>query len=150
MDPDTLELLRRSHEVFGPAGPPPQLAGTAGDQQEPDTSPSGGEAHRHYTGKHGEHNAVLRTAADRDAELRRILTEVTSAHEQAVRESKAVLDAATADHSPASDTPMGEREAGARQASYLRAQRDIIMRARTHAQQAADQLRALRYRSTDT
>lgn len=149
MDPDTLEIIRRSHEVFGAAGPPPRLAGTeaAGDpdQHEP---PPAGEAHQHYAGKQLERDTALRAAAGLDAELRQILQQLADSHEQATRESKAVLDAAAADHAPASDTPMGEREATARRAAYLRAQHDIIERAQAQAQQAAEQVRRLRYHAT--
>lgn len=150
MDPDTLEIIRRSHEVFGAAGPPPRLAGTvaAGERDQHEPPPAGGESHQHYASKQLDRDTALRTAAGLDAELRQILQRLADSHEQATRESKEVLDAAAADQAPASDTPMGEREAIARRAAYLRAQHDIIERAQAQAQQAAEQVRRLRYHAT--
>lgn len=148
MDTDTLELIRRCHEVFGAAGTPPELIGADTEQGRHEPPLSSGPAHRHYADKQLCGAAVLRTAAELDAELRNVLALVLSAHEQGARESKAVLDAATADQAAAADTPMGEREAAARQAAYLRAQHDILQRAQSQAQQAAEQLRRLRYRGT--
>ncbi len=148
MDADTLELIRRCHEVFGAAGQPPELIGTDAERGQHDPTLSSGRAHRHYADKQLERAAVLRTTSGLDAELRHILAGVASSHEQGARESKAVLDAATEDHAVASDTPTGEREAAARKAAYLRAQHEILQRAQAQAQQATEQLRRLRYRMT--
>lgn len=148
MDTGTLELIRRCHEVFRTAGTPPELIGADPERRQHEPASSGGYAQRHYADKQFEHAGALRAAADLDAELRQILAAVLSSHEQGHRESKAVLDAATADHAAAFDTPMGEREAAARRAAYLRTQHEILERAQAQAQQATEQLRRLRYRAT--
>lgn len=144
MDPETLEVIRRAHALFGAPGSPPQLAGVdAGDRQGRGGAPQGGGGYRQAA---AENSAAVRGAGDRDGEVRSTLTRLMSEHQASQQRSQSVLDAARADRAPAADTPMGAREAMARKAAYLRTQRETILRARAQSRRRAAILRALRYR----
>lgn len=143
MDPETLEVIRRAHAMFGAAGSPPQLAGV--DAGERNGTPPGGGSGGGYRQAAAENSAAVRGAVDRDGEVRSTLTRLMSEHQDSQQRSQSVLDAARADRSPAADTPMGAREAMARKAAYLRAQRETIMRTRAQSRRHAALLRKLRY-----
>lgn len=147
MDADTLELIRRGHEVFGNAAPAPFLADIDEAQQGQGLDGHSGHAGSEYAARHQQHGAGLRMGGERDAQVREVITRVMDHYREAHRSSKSVLDAAIADQvPPAEDTPMGRREAAERAAAYLRAQQDTVRQARVHAQKAAEELRAINYR----
>ncbi|WP_055401440.1 MULTISPECIES: transglycosylase [unclassified Mycobacterium] len=86
----------------------------------------------------------LRSSTETDRELARIMTAARADHAQARAATRAVLDDAIADAS--ADTPMAHREAMARMAARLRAQRRHILISRRRARLHALKLRHLRYR----
>lgn len=87
----------------------------------------------------------LRRSTDTDRTLARIMAMAHQDHAQARAATRAVLDDATTDLSTA-DTPMARREAMARMAGRLRAQRRHILNSRRRARLLALRLRRLRYR----
>jgi peptidoglycan DL-endopeptidase CwlO len=150
MDPETLELLRQAHALFGSPGHAPALPG--GDHHDLDhrlahnTSVPIGGAQQVYATDLGNARAALKEAISHDATLRAAVAKVITEHEEARIQSQRILDAANADTAPGADTPMGQREAIARKAAYLRAHHDLLARTRAHSRASAAELRALRYR----
>lgn len=151
MDAATLDLIRRSHELLGAGGVAPQVGGE--DAQRRDEQivrsaglHSSGGGHRQYLADMHDRAAVLRAALANDSKLRAAISELLAQHAADRQASQRVLAAAAADHGPAGDTPMGAREAAARKAAYLRAQRAALLRARAGSRRAALLVRALRYR----
>lgn len=145
MDPETLEVIRRAHAMFGSAGPPPQLTGADAGQRDQQIRGGDPQAGAGYRQAAAESSAAVQGAVDRDGQVRSTLTRLMSEHQESQQRSQSVLDAARADRSPAADTPMGAREAMARKAAYLRAQRETVMRARAQSRRQAALLRKLRY-----
>ncbi|SKO36011.1 NLP/P60 family protein [Mycobacteroides abscessus subsp. abscessus] len=150
MDPETLELLRRGHALFSSPGAAPTLTG--GDHADLDSRlarnagvPIGG-AQQIYAKDLGDARAAIKDAISKDATLRAAIAKMMAEHEEARLQSKKILDAAMADNAPAADTPMGQREAMARKAAYLREHAQLIARTRARSRASAAQLRALRYR----
>jgi SLT domain-containing protein len=89
--------------------------------------------------------ARLRRLADTDRALNSILAEARADRAHASAATRLNLDAAVADVMPATDTPIGRREAMARMAARLRAQHGHIVRSRSRARLLAVRLRRLRY-----
>ena len=89
--------------------------------------------------------ARLHRLADTDRALNAIVAQAQAVRSEASAATRLVLDAAVADVAPASDTPMGRREAMARMAARLRAQHGHIVRAHSRARLLAWRLRRLRY-----
>jgi SLT domain-containing protein len=87
----------------------------------------------------------LRRLADTDGSLAAILSAARAEHLGAKAATAVNLRAAMADAAPASDTPLGRREAMARMAGRLRTQHGHILRARARARLLALRLRRLRY-----
>lgn len=150
MDPDTLELLRRAHEIFGaPAAAPPVPGDTSGEVDQRlagNADLHGGGGHQRYVEDLTQLRASVRASAENDAELRKILAELAASHTEGHRRTKDILDAAHADTAPGSDTPIGQREAITRKAAYLRHQQQAIREAHSKARHTTEALRALRYR----
>lgn len=86
-----------------------------------------------------------RRSGDTDRELAQILATARADHAQASTATRAVLEDAKADATPA-DTPMARREAMARMAARLRTQHRHIAGSRRRARLLALRLRRLRYR----
>lgn len=86
-----------------------------------------------------------RRSADTDRELAQILATARDDHTQARTATRAVLEDAKADATPA-DTPMARREAMARMAARLRTQHRHILNSRRRARLLAHRIRRLRYR----
>lgn len=74
-----------------------------------------------------------------------IIAAARADHEHALAATRAVLEAAESDVTPAADTPMGRREAMARTATRLRTQRRYVIKARRPAKLLARRLRRLHY-----
>lgn len=74
-----------------------------------------------------------------------IIAAARADHEHARAATRAVLEAAESDVTPAADTPMGRREAMARTATRLRTQRRYVIKARRRAKLLARRLRRLHY-----
>ncbi|MCA2308194.1 transglycosylase [Mycobacterium intracellulare subsp. chimaera] len=74
-----------------------------------------------------------------------IIAAARADHEHARAATRAVLEAAESDVTPAADTPMGRREAMARTATRLRTQRRYVIKARRPAKLLARRLRRLHY-----
>lgn len=101
--------------------------------------------------------AAYRTAADRriaqlvasrgvDAELATILAHAARDHQDAHRQTGAVLQAARADAAAPPDNPVAQRELLRRRAARLREQRAHVLAARRRARRRLALMRALRYR----
>jgi cell wall-associated NlpC family hydrolase len=150
MDPETLELLRRSHQLFGLPAAPPELHGDDDPRLDKRLAGNAGlhgrGGHQQYVNDLTKMRETLRAAAGNDAELGKILGQLAADHAEGHRSTTEVLDAAAADTAPASDTSMGNREAIARKAVYLRHQHDTIRGAHARARHTTAALRALRYR----
>lgn len=74
-----------------------------------------------------------------------IIAAARADHEHARAATRAVLEAAESDVTPAADTPMGRREAMARTATRLRTQHRHVTKARRRAKLLARRLRRLHY-----
>ncbi|UGU01360.1 transglycosylase [Mycobacterium intracellulare] len=74
-----------------------------------------------------------------------IIAAARADHERARAATRAVLEAAESDVTPAADTPMGRREAMARTATRLRTQHRHVTKARRRAKLLAHRLRRLHY-----
>lgn len=74
-----------------------------------------------------------------------IIAAARADHAHARAATRAVLEAAESDVTPAADTPMGRREAMARTATRLRTQRRYVIKARRPAKLLARRLRRLHY-----
>lgn len=74
-----------------------------------------------------------------------IIAAARADHEHARAATRAVLEAAESDVTPAADTPMGRREAMARTAKRLRTQHRHVIKARRRAKLLARRLRRLHY-----
>ncbi|MDI3313213.1 MAG: transglycosylase SLT domain-containing protein [Mycobacterium sp.] len=87
----------------------------------------------------------LRHAADADFELAAALSKAHADHTLGRVATRAVLDDAYADTMPATDTPLGWREAVRRMAARLRAQHRQIRRSQRRSQLLARRLAGLAY-----
>ncbi|OBH99545.1 transglycosylase [Mycobacterium sp. E2733] len=87
----------------------------------------------------------VRRSADTDRALARIMAAARDDHAQARTATRAVLEDAKTDSTPA-DTPMARREAMARMAARLRTQHRHILNSRRRARLLALRIRRLRYR----
>ena len=87
----------------------------------------------------------LHRLANTDRALDSILAEARADRAHASAATRLNLEAAVSDVMPASDTPMGRREAMARMAARLRAQHGHIARSRSQARLLALRLRRLHY-----
>lgn len=148
MDPETLSLIQRSHEIFGTAGDAPQVRSDTSTSdallaRNIDKKVGGGQAI--YNSDLDRSRSALRQAGEMDTTMRKVIAQLMAEHAQAHRKTKAVLDAARADNAPASDTPIGRREAIQRKMFYLRQQQESIRTAHSGAQRARASLRKLRY-----
>lgn len=151
MDPETLELLRRAHAVFGTPSAQPTVNGA--DNPPPLDQRLAGNAGLHTGGGQPQYRAeltrfrnALATSAGNDTELRKILAQLAADHAEGHQRTRTVLDAAGADPAPAANTPAGQRELLARQAAYTRQGHDAIRQAHSRARRTTAALRALRYR----
>lgn len=88
---------------------------------------------------------ALRRSSETDRGLAQIMQQARADHAQARATTRAVLDDAYAD-TTAADTPLARREAMARMAARLHAQRRHILNSRRRARLHALRLRRLRYR----
>jgi SLT domain-containing protein len=88
----------------------------------------------------------LRRSADTDHTFARVMSAARADRTHARVATRAVLDAARADATPAGDTAIGRREAINRMVARLRAQHRHIVHARRRARLSAARLRRLRYR----
>lgn len=151
MDPETLELLRRAHAIFGPSPTTPPNIHSNNEHDDLDKRLAGnaelhgGGGHQQYVEELARFRSALRGSTGNDAELSKILAQLAADHAEGHRSTKEVLDAAAADTAPASDTPLGQREAIARKAAYLRRQHDAIREAHARARRTTAALRALHY-----
>lgn len=87
----------------------------------------------------------VRRSAETDRALARIMATARDDHAQARTATRAVLEEAKTDSTPA-DTPMARREAMARMAARLRTQHRHILNSRRRARLLALRIRRLRYR----
>jgi peptidoglycan DL-endopeptidase CwlO len=135
-----LDLLHRAHALF--AGTPESPV-TASRPDVPTMRRAGVPAA--YREAAEARRAELARARGVDAELAAILADARRDHGEAHRLTRAVVDAARADTTPA-DNPVAQRELLRRRAARLRAQHDHVLAARRRARLTAALLRALRYR----
>lgn len=151
MDPETLDLIQRSHAVFG--DPPAQPAIQGGDVSSHDqllvrnADLHSGGGHREYTQELTNSRTYLRESSEQDVAVRKILAQIAADHAAGHRTTRAVLDAAHADQAASvGDSPIDQRELIARKANYLRRQQSAIRDAHHNARRSAAALRLLRYR----
>ncbi|WP_244975698.1 hypothetical protein [Mycobacterium kubicae] len=110
MDPETLELLRRAHAVFGTPSAQPTVNGA--DNPPPLDQRLAGNAGLHTGGGQPQYRAeltrfrnALAASAGNDTELRKILAQLAADHAEGHQRTRTVLDAAGADPAPAANTP---------------------------------------------
>lgn len=89
---------------------------------------------------------LLNHSSHTDRALGEIIAAARADHAQGRAATRAVLEDAQSDATPAADTPMGRREAMARTAARLRTQHRHIARSRRRARLLALRLRRLHYR----
>lgn len=89
---------------------------------------------------------LLNHSSRTDRALGEIIAAARADHAQGRAATRAVLEDAQSDATPAADTPMGRREAMARTAARLRTQHRHIARSRRRARLLALRLRRLHYR----
>nr|WP_221046308.1 transglycosylase [Mycobacterium senriense] len=87
----------------------------------------------------------LTRLANSDRSLGQIITAARADHTYGRAATRATLDAALTDTTPAVDTPLGRREAAARMAARLRAQHRHVAGSRRRARLLARRLRRLHY-----
>lgn len=88
---------------------------------------------------------LLNHSSHADRTVGDIIAAARADHEHARAATRAVLEAAESDVTPAADTPMGRREAMARTATRLRTQHRHVIKARRRAKLLARRLRRLNY-----
>lgn len=88
---------------------------------------------------------LLNHSSHADRTVGDIIAAARDDHERARAATRAVLEAAESDVTPAADTPMGRREAMARTATRLRTQHRHVTKARRRAKLLAHRLRRLHY-----
>ncbi|MCA2318108.1 transglycosylase [Mycobacterium intracellulare] len=88
---------------------------------------------------------LLNHSSHADRTVGDIIAAARADHERARAATRAVLEAAESDVTPAADTPMGRREAMARTATRLRTQHRHVTKARRRAKLLAHRLRRLHY-----
>lgn len=88
---------------------------------------------------------LLNHSSHADRTVGDIIAAARADHEHARAATRAVLEAAESDVTPAADTPMGRREAMARTATRLRTQHRHVIKARRRAKLLARRLRRLHY-----
>lgn len=88
---------------------------------------------------------LLNHSSHADRTVGDIIATARADHAHARAATRAVLEAAESDVTPAADTPMGRREAMARTATRLRTQRRHVIKARRRAKLLARRLRRLHY-----
>lgn len=91
---------------------------------------------------------LLNHSSHADRTVGDIIAAARADHEHARAATRAVLEAAESDVTPAADTPMGRREAMARTATRLRTQHRHVTKARRRAKLLARRLRRLHYPQT--
>lgn len=90
---------------------------------------------------------ALRRTAESDAALSELLADAGADHRRGHRTTAAILDEAHDDKMPATDTPLGRREALRRSAARLRSQQRHIRRARNRSAVLARRMQRLAYLS---
>ncbi|BCO76165.1 hypothetical protein MINTM008_55000 [Mycobacterium intracellulare] len=88
---------------------------------------------------------LLNHSSHADRTVGDIIAAARADHAHARAATRAVLEAAESDVTPAADTPMGRREAMARTATRLRTQHRHVIKARRRAKLLARRLRRLHY-----
>ncbi|WP_081914356.1 MULTISPECIES: transglycosylase SLT domain-containing protein [Mycobacterium] len=88
---------------------------------------------------------LLNHSSHADRTVGDIIAAARADHAHARAATRAVLEAAESDVTPAADTPMGRREAMARMATRLRTQHRHVIEARRRAKLLARRLRRLHY-----
>lgn len=88
---------------------------------------------------------LLNHSSHADRTVGDIIAAARADHAHARAATRAVLEAAESDVTPAADTPMGRREAMARTATRLRTQHRHVTKARRRAKLLAHRLRRLHY-----
>ncbi|OBH44369.1 transglycosylase [Mycobacterium intracellulare] len=135
--------LARAHNLFAGTPTSPRIGDIA---EQTDAIP------RHAAGlpktaaaRSGASIKLLSHLRHADRTVGDIIAAARADHAHARAATRAVLEAAESDVTPAADTPMGRREAMARTATRLRTQHRQVTRARRRAKLLARRLRRLHY-----
>jgi cell wall-associated NlpC family hydrolase len=136
-----VEVLSRAHALFDGQRPVAVLDAAAGVRM---SSAHGLPAA--YQRAADLRSAELDGARRVDADVSAILARAQRDHREAKQQTRAVLDAARADASAISDSPVAQRELLRRRAARLRAQHAHVLAARRRARRRLALLRAMGYR----
>lgn len=135
--------LARAHNLF---------AGTPASPRIGDIAEQTDAVARHAAGlpktaatRSGASMKLLSHSRHADRTVGDIIAAARTDHAHARAATRAVLEAAESDVTPAADTPIGQREAMARTATRLRTQHRHVTRARRRAELLARRLRRLHY-----
>lgn len=144
-----VEALRRAHQLFAGSTMPASLDANTGHYRTllgRTARLNDGLAHGGYRLAVDHSRQRLTSAAGTDAAVTTLLDAAHRDRVQARDLTQSVLDAARADATAHSPTPLAQREAMRRRAGRLRAQRAHVISARTRARRHHAALLALRYR----
>lgn len=135
--------LVRAHNLFAGAPISPHI----GDVAEPTHAMARHAAALPKTAaaRSGASIKLLNHSSHADRTVGDIIAAARADHAHARAATRAVLEAAESDVTPAADTPMGRREAMARTATRLRTQHRHVTKARRRAKLLARRLRRLHY-----
>ncbi len=137
---DELELLGRAHSLFaGGVGSPAAAFDAVSNGREAQSGPAS------YQDAARRNRDDLVAARRADAHLAAILRQVHDDHNEARRQTAAVLVAARADAGLTSASPIAQRELLRRRSARLRAQHAHVLEARRRARRRLAALRAVRY-----
>jgi cell wall-associated NlpC family hydrolase len=145
-----LEILGRAHALFAGESAPARLDAGTDDQRNALTRTTGlntGGGQDRYQHAVQSSRESLRTAVDTDARFAGVIARAQQDHALARQLTRQVLEAAHADATTPTGSPVAQREAMRRRAARLRAQHNHVSAARRRALRRLVLLRALRYRS---
>lgn len=149
MSQTEVEALRRAHQLFAGSTMPASLDADTGHYRSllrRAARLNDGLGHGGYRLAVDHSRQRLTSAAGTDAAVTTLLASAHRDRTQAGDLTQSVLDAARADATVPSSTPLAQREAMRRRAARLRTQRAHVISARTRARRHHAALLALRYR----
>lgn len=142
-----IAALSRAHNLF------PEATKGSGIGDSPAHTQARADSLVHRTGgllgsaaaRSGDSMTQLARLAHADRELGQIITAARASQAHGHTATRAVLNAALTDTTPAADTPMGRREIAARMSARLRTQRQHVVESRRRARLLALRLRRMNY-----
>lgn len=135
--------LVRAHNLFGGTPSSPHIGDVA--EQTHAIARHAAGLPKTASARSGASINLLNHSSHADRTVGDIIAAARADHAHARAATRAVLEAAESDVTPAADTPMGRREAMARTATRLRTQHRHVIKARRRAKLLARRLRRLNY-----